>query len=145
MALRVFSIPHGGPAWREAVALRHELLRKPLGLAFAEEQLRRECEALHYAVYDGDAIVATAFLQPLDAERVQLRQMAVAPARQTQGIGRLLLGHMEEDARRRGYRQVVAEARVSALGFYLKLGYEAEGDVYDHLGLPHRWVRKNLI
>lgn len=144
MNLRIIAIVHGSAAYDEAVALRLEVLRKPLGLHFTTAQLASEREALHYAAYlDGD-LVGTAFLLPLDERCVHLRQMAVVPDKQAVGIGAALLAHLEDEARRLGYETITADARVSALGFYLKKGYVASGNVYDHVGLPHRLISKRI-
>ena len=146
--IRVTAIEHGSEAWRAAVELRWEVLRKPLGMSFTQEQLDSERDALLYAAYivDGanERLAATAFFIPRDATRVQLRQMAVAPSLQGRGAGRTLLEHMERDAQSRGYTEIVAEARVSALPFYVKLGYIASGGIYEHVGLPHRKISKRF-
>lgn len=146
--IRVTAIAHGSEAWRAAVVLRREVLRKPLGMSFTQEQLDSESDALLYAAYvtDGanEQLAATAFFVPLDTTRVQLRQMAVSPAMQGRGVGRALLKYMEHDARSRGYTEILAEARVSALPFYAKLGYTASGEVYEHVGLPHRMISKRF-
>ncbi len=146
--IRVTAIEHGSEAWRTAVELRREVLRKPLGMSFTQEQLDSERDALLYAAYvtDGanEQLAATAFFIPLDATRVQLRQMAVTSSLQGCGAGRTLLEHMERDAQSRGYSEIVAEARVSALPFYVKLGYIASGGIYEHVGLPHRKISKRF-
>ena len=144
-AIRLTAIAHGSDAYREAVNLRYEVLRKPLGMDFTPQQLQSERDALHYAAYVGEKLVATAYLLPLGNGRAHLKQMAVAPDVRAAGVGRALLAYLEDDARQRGYREIVADARVSALDFYLKQGYLASGDVYDHVGLPHRHIGKLLI
>lgn len=146
-ALRIVAIAYGSAEWRAAVALRLDVLRKPLGLHFTTAQLETERDAFHYAAcVEGDAprLAATAFLMPLDTARVQLRQMAVAADLRGTGIGRALLEHMEADASTRGFTEIIADARVSALPFYLALGYTASGAEYEHVGLPHRRISKRL-
>jgi len=148
MNLRIVPIQHGSAAYREAVALRHEVLRKPLGMAFTEEQLAAERDAWHYAAYltEGGAerMVATAFFAPLEGKRMQLRQMAIAPDLHRKGVGRALLLRMETDAAAKGVVEVIAEAREAALPFYRSLGYEVNGETFEHVGLPHRMIRKRL-
>lgn len=144
-ALRLTVIAHGSDAYRAAVDLRHEVLRRPLGLDFTPQQLAAERDALHYAAYAGERLVATAYLLPLDTTRAHLKQMAVSAEARSSGTGGALLAYLEDDACKRGFREIVADARVSALAFYLKHGYAAHGDIYDHVGLPHRRIRKALI
>jgi GNAT superfamily N-acetyltransferase len=146
--IRVTAIEHGSTAWRAAVELRWETLRKPLGMSFTQEQLDSERDALLYAAYrvDGanEQLVATALFIPLDTARVQLRQMTVAPAMQGHGVGRALLEYMEADAVTRGFVEVIAEARETALPFFAALGYRPSGETYEHVGLPHRMISKRL-
>lgn len=147
--LHIETIAHDSDAWRAAVALRHAVLRAPLGLQFSATELAAEHAAYHYGAYacvdaGVPALVATAFLVPLDAECLQLRQMAVAPGRHRQGVGRALLLHMERAATAQGFRCIVAQARSDALPFYLALGYAADGAANMYLGIPHRPIRKTL-
>lgn len=147
-APHILAIAYGSDAWHAAVMLRLEVLRKPLGLHFTAAQLEVERDAFHYAAYvnngNSPRLAATAFLMPLDGTRVQLRQMAVSADLRGAGIGRALLQYMERDAVARGFGEIVADARVSALPFYLALGYTAHGEVYEHVGLPHRRISKRL-
>lgn len=146
-APNITTIAYGSDAWHAAVALRLDVLRKPLGLQFTTAQLEAERDAFHYAAYvrsDPPRMVATAFLMPLDGTRIQLRQMAVVAELRGTGIGRALLRHMEHDAAARGFGEIVADARVSALPFYRALDYTAHGDVYEHVGLPHRKISKRI-
>jgi len=51
----------------------------------------------------------------------------VAPDRQGRGVGRALLGFVEELARRRGFRRLRVSASLTAVGFYERLGYRRTG------------------
>ena len=42
------------------------------------------------------------------------------------------------ECRARGFAQVRLGAQVQALGFYERLGFVAEGPVFDDAGIPHR-------
>ena len=69
----------------------------------------------------------------------QLRGMAIAPGRQGGGIGSLLLDRGIERCRTRSADLVWARARLSALGFYERHGFETRGSGYTDptTGLPH--------
>lgn len=49
--------------------------------------------------------------------------LVVTEKRRTSGVGRALLEHAEELARKRGLPSVYLESRSTALGFYTRLGY----------------------
>ncbi|MEV8093996.1 GNAT family N-acetyltransferase [Kitasatospora sp. NPDC085879] len=70
--------------------------------------------------------------------RVLLGRLAVRkPARGT-GLGAELVRAIEQAGRARGARELELHAQVHALGFYERLGYTAEGPVYEDAGIPHR-------
>jgi GNAT superfamily N-acetyltransferase len=73
-----------------------------------------------------------------------MRQLAVREDFLKKGFGRELVSYAESFARERGYGEIALHARETALGFYEKLGYEAEGDSFTEVGLPHLAMRKKL-
>ncbi len=73
-----------------------------------------------------------------------MRQVAVSTALQGGSIGRQLIAFAEEFARQKGYGIMMAHARSTALGFYLRLGYTASGDEFMETTIPHRLVTKTL-
>jgi predicted GNAT family N-acyltransferase len=76
--------------------------------------------------------------------RVLLGRLAVRkPARGT-GLGVDLVRAIEQAGRERGARELELHAQVQALGFYERLGYTAEGPVYDDAGIPHRTMTRVL-
>ncbi len=81
---------------------------------------------------------------PSGGRAVQLRGMAVDPARQRSGAGAILLDAGVERARADGAEQVWANARDSALGFYAAHGFEIVGAGYlDHTtAIPHHRIRR---
>jgi GNAT superfamily N-acetyltransferase len=66
--------------------------------------------------------------------------MAVDPARRRQGVGRFLVGAVQQSAEVAGLN-VWAAARMTALQFYVALGFTAMGDEFiGAMDLPHRRV-----
>jgi ribosomal protein S18 acetylase RimI-like enzyme len=66
--------------------------------------------------------------------------MAVDPDLRRQGVGRALVGAVQGSAAAAG-RNVWAAARLTALEFYVALGFTAMGDVFTGaMDLPHRRV-----
>jgi GNAT superfamily N-acetyltransferase len=104
----------------------------------------------HVGAFDAAVVVgcATVFPQPYGDYPLawQLRGMAVDPARQGEGIGRLVLIAAVEAAAEGGAPVLWAYGRVSALGFYERLGWQAIGDVFTYgpAELPHRVILRPL-
>jgi GNAT superfamily N-acetyltransferase len=75
---------------------------------------------------DGGAVVGLALLVPHDAERSELKALAVDPARQGEGLGKRLVEAAVQTARREGARFLdvsTAAADVCNLRFYQRTGF----------------------
>jgi len=127
-ALTIRLLEHSSPAYEETVALRDEILRKPLGLTFTPEQLGAEASDYHLACYDGDRLLGCLILTPLAGDALKMRQVAVAGDAQRRGVGRAMVEFSEEFARRNGFREIVLNARETAAPFYDALGYDRVGE-----------------
>lgn len=143
MALKF--IDHGSPEYSAMVDLRMEILRKPLGLSFTEEELAREKEDILLGAFDEDKLVACCILTKISADTCKLRQMAVSQKMQRNGIGAALMHFAENVARDAGYRNMIMNARKTAQGFYEKLGYKADGGEFIEVTIPHYEMRKNIV
>jgi ribosomal protein S18 acetylase RimI-like enzyme len=73
-----------------------------------------------------------------------MRQVAVAPGMQGQGIGRKLVEYAEEFARDGGFDLMLLHARETAVPFYEKLGYRRLGQRFEEVTLPHWAMVKEL-
>ena len=116
--------------YQEALRLREDVLRTPLGLSLTPDDLTQDSECFHLGGFDGIQLTAVLLLQPLDDQTVKMRQVAVSLERQRTGTGTQLIAFAETFARQKDYGTMVAHARGTALGFYLRLGYTAVGDEF---------------
>jgi len=148
LMLRISEIAHRSRAYEQAVRLREAVLRRPLGLVFTAQELDDETGSHHIVALDQEgededgACVGCLVLLPIDADVVRMRQVAVQPDRQRQGIGRALVAFAERSARARGHRQIVAHVREPAIPFYARLDYEVTGPRFIEVTLPHFPMRK---
>lgn len=143
MPLRI--IDHGSREYDQMVALRMEILRKPLGLTFNPEELDGERADILLGAFDEDRLLACCLLTRQDAATCRLRQMAVVNSLQGRGLGASLLYFAENVARDRGFRELVMHARMTAVGFYEKQGYRPSGPAFEEVTIPHLLMRKPLI
>ena len=143
MAVKI--IDHGSKEYKQMVDLRYNMLRKPLGLTFSEEELQEESKNILIGCFDDDKLEGCCMLVPKDNETLQLRQMAVISGLQGKGIGRVLMQFAENIARDRGYRKLIMHARKTAMGFYEKLGYRKTGNEFLEVTIAHYAMEKNLL
>jgi len=144
MSVEITETKVGSKLYEAELALRDEVLRKPLGRALSATDSARDIEGHHFVALTGGEVVACIGLYPQGEGVGRLRQMAVAPNLQRQGIGSKLLDFVEVWARERGFAMLTLHARLSALEFYERHGYVAEGEVFEEITIPHRRMRKDL-
>lgn len=138
-------VQFGSEEQKKAVALREEVLRKPLGMTFSEAELADEFDSFHIATLnEEDDVVACLVLKPLDGGRIKMRQVAVSPAFQGRKLGALIVNFSEVFALGQGFSTMVVHARETAVDFYLKYGYQLVGEPFTEVGLPHRKLVKEL-
>ena len=142
MALK--QIDFGTTEYRQMLALRYEILRKPLGLDFTPEELKQEENDILIAAFEEEKMLGCCFLTAIDSHGVKLRQLAVQNNLQGKGIGASLMNFAENIARDRGFRTIQLNARKVALEFFEKQGYKVEGDEFIQLGIPHYLMKKKL-
>jgi GNAT superfamily N-acetyltransferase len=126
---------------QQTLALRSAVLRpgRPLGEAvFPHDD---EEETLHLGAFNGEAIVGIASLyrEPMpgstNTNTWRLRGMAVAPALQGRGIGRLLLHACFDQVQARGGTVLWCNARSTAQGFYATAGFQIRGEEFEIPGI----------
>jgi GNAT superfamily N-acetyltransferase len=142
MALKI--IDHGSKEYQQMVKLRDDMLRKPLGLSFAQDELETEKDNLLIGAFEDDTMLGCCMLVEEEPGTVRLRQMAVLNDLQGKGIGSALMQFAENLARDRGYRMLTMHARKNAIGFYEKMGYKIKGDEFHEVTIPHYLMEKKL-
>lgn len=71
-------------------------------------------------------------------------RMAVSAAWRGRGVGHALLEALLACARARGFAAVELHAQTTAIGFYERAGFKAEGAEFEEAGLRHRRMRLAL-
>ena len=140
----VFIITTAHPLYPQVLELRQRVLRTPLGLNLFDEDLRIEEEEIVFVYAKDERVSGCVMLKNVDAHTFKLRQMAVAPEMQAEGIGRKLLAATAEFASRNGRNRIVLHARATAVPFYIKDGYVVKGEQFEEVGIPHFYMEKQL-
>jgi len=137
-------INSASPYYEKVLSLRNRILRIPLGLNLADEDLRDEENQITILMTRDEQVLACVMLKTIDKDIVKLRQMAVDDAVQGIGVGATLLSYAENFCINNHYGLIELHARKSAIGFYQKSGYVIEGDEFEEVGMPHVKMTKHL-
>ena len=137
-------IDHGSKEYAQMMALRHMLLRKPLGLSFDDIELKDEINDILIGCFDDDHLEGCCLLTETEPHVLRLRQMAVVSGLQGKGIGKVLIQFAENIARDRNFKKITMHARKSATGFYEKLGYKITSNEFEEVTIPHYIMEKKL-
>lgn len=141
--VRITEVAFGSPEHAGAIRLRRAILRTPLGLDFDPAELAAESDQVHLAALEHDEVIGILLLVP-GGRDWKMRQVAVQRERQNDGLGMKLVKAAEREALKRGAARMVLHARETAIPFYLRLGYDLEGEPFTEVGLPHRKMIKLL-
>lgn len=119
----------------DTYAIRKAVLRKNMTLTH-EMPGDHDPESVHLGVYEeGKLVCAGSFMKnnrdEFKGHQYQLRGMATAEESQGNGYGRILLKNAEDFFKVRGIDLIWCNARVSALEFYKKSGFETIGEVFE--------------
>ena len=138
-------IDYSSPYYPQVIDLRNRILRIPLGLNLADENLADEKDQCIIIMTKGEEVLACLMLQQQDEKHVKLRQMAVDNHQQRKGIGTMLIEYAENFCLLNDYHLIELHARKEALQFYQRLGYQSVGDEFTEVGIPHSKMVKDLI
>lgn len=95
-----------------------------------------------YRADDGEELVGAATMQ-WRGDPCELMELAVAPARQGQGIGRQIVDWLLAEARRRGLAALLvgtANASIGNIAFYQKCGFRM-----DHVRKDYFWYYREPV
>lgn len=131
-------------AWEQqrqaAAALRQQVFVVEQGVPAELELDEMDAQSLHAVAYQDGVPVATGRLLP-DGH---IGRMAVRQDARGAGTGSLVLCALMDEARRRGDRDVVLHAQLSARDFYARHGFEPEGEVFMDAGIEHIAMRRRF-
>ncbi len=126
------------------LALRNEILRKPLGLKFDLNDIKEEEKQIHIGAFNDGILIGCLLLKPIDSTTFQIRQVAVEEKFRAKGIGKEMVFYSEEYSRNLGYKKIILHARDIAIKFYEKLDYKKVGSEFIAVTIPHQEMEKYI-
>ncbi len=129
-------------SWKEAEVdaflVRQEVFILEQGVPAELELDEFDLSAAHVLAYQDAHCIGTGRLVNLSAKQAQIGRMAVLAKFRGKGIGKQILQKLVDLAASQGVLEIILHSQVSAIPFYGKLGFQAQGDVYEEAGIPHR-------
>ena len=102
---------------------------------------RRMRERLMHVVTIDSELVGTISLSVPNA---RVHSVFVDPSRQGQGVGLTMMSFIEKLARRKGLEKLILASSLTAVGFYVRLGYEGSRRETRQGGVETVWMGKAL-
>ena len=119
------------------LALRRTVFIEEQSVPEELERDEHDATALHLlATLDGRPVGTARILLKGDAGKIG--RVCVLRDLRGQGVGAALIRAAVEELRALGLARAKLGSQVHAIPFYEKLGFTAEGPVYDDAGIPHR-------
>ncbi len=144
--IRFIDIEFGSSRYKELLDLRYKILLQPLGLKFLDSYREEEASFLHVGCVENstDELIGGLILVPVNNEEIRVMQVAIDTIHQGEGIGKKLVEHAENIAKEIGYEKLVMHAMLSVVGFYEKLGFKQDSDLFEEKGISFVRMVKDL-
>ncbi len=135
------------PRMVDVHALRHEALFAPFGLVRDDGWDDAGSDRRHLVSLSEGVVVGYTCLLIGNDGSGHVRQVSVRPDLQGAGIGRAMMEEAEREALRLGLALLWLNARITAEGFYHRLGYVTVSDSTfpsGRTGMPHVRMERRL-
>jgi len=137
--------PQTDAEWKAYYALRFNVLREPWNQPLGSEVLADEDQAIHAIAVEDNVVLGVARMHESAEKQGQVRCVATATAAQGKGIGKAIMAYLEEQAKTKGWTEIVLEARENAVPFYQRIGYTIIAESYLLFGeIQHYRMKKAL-
>ncbi len=139
------------PATREEYKayydLRFKVLREPWGMPRGTEKDDYEPISKHFMAIDdatGEIVGVVKMFEKAPGV-CWFSHLAVANRYQNKGIGKLLMSHVEDQARMNGFQTIGCMSRLNTTGYFEKMGYKMAGLPTHYFGTTQVvWMDKPL-
>ncbi|MFM2314187.1 MAG: hypothetical protein RLZZ04_3463 [Cyanobacteriota bacterium] len=150
----VEQIKYNSQEFQQACQLRYQLFYAEHGLSWDVVRDERQANYFHGAILKQNLLVAYGQLVPQSNDIYQICQMVVKPGYQGQNYGSRILYFLIEKAQQeraisfqeRSVIAVTLNARLSAVGFYQKFGFQTQGEQFPSrtTGIPHITMNQTI-
>jgi len=108
-----------------------------------EMEMDEDTYGIHFGAFKNDELVGVVSLFK-NENRFQFRKLAVKTLMQNKGIGSALLNYITNYALENKGAKIWCNARVPAIGFYLKSGFIQTGNLFSKNGFDYEIMEKDV-
>lgn len=108
-----------------------------------EMEMDEDLHGIHFGAFTDNKLIGVVSLFQKDKD-FQFRKFAVDPDYQSRGIGNQMLTYITDFAKAGGGKTIWCNARLSAIGFYLKNGFHQTGKLFARNGFDYEIIEKGL-
>lgn len=130
----------------DALRIRNRVFVKEQGVPHSLEvgSPIEEAKAVHFVYYDeaGKAIGTVRLLIDDSCQSGLIQRMAVIKSARGSGVAAKLMANLTDFAQEHGVQKLWLHAQLSAIGFYEKMGYSQEGEIFVEAGIQHITMTK---
>jgi len=123
---------------QQALEIRKQVFVEEQGVPAHLEIDDHDQEAVHWLAYQDDQAVATARLVRYAPRQAKVGRVAVLPAWRSHGLGRQVMNEIHRWIGDQPFQEIILDAQVEVIAFYEKLGYQAQGEIFEDCGILHR-------
>ena len=123
-----------------AYSVRYTVFVKEQGVPEELELDNDDPLAWHALLFNGESSIGTARLLPSG----KIGRLAVLEAYRGQGYGTVLMQALIAHGKEKGIAHFYLHAQVTALTFYERLGFRANGPVFNEAGIAHTRMEQSL-
>ncbi len=109
-----------------------------------EMEMEEDANGIHFGAFKDNRLVGVVSLFQ-HGEKFQFRKLAIDPSVQNIGIGSSLLAYITTYAQENSGTLIWCNARLSAIGFYIKSGYSETGKQFSKKGIEYEIMEKLII
>ncbi len=125
----------------ETWGLRHRVMSP--NRPFDAIKLPKDEDGLHFGLFQEEKLISVISFF-VDDKTAQFRKFATEISEQGKGYGSILLKHIIEESIHKNVENLWCNARVSALGFYQKFGFEAVSETWMDNGIEYVKMERAL-
>ena len=125
----------------DAILIRKVVFEDEQGFEEEFDELDESDKVKHMVFYKDSKPIGTCRYY-MENDEYRIGRLAVIKEYRGKGIGQLIVRCAEDKILEIGGKEIVLSAQVRAKGFYEKMGYIAEGEIYMEEMCPHIKMRK---